>query len=220
MAFQGFPAEALAFYEGLEADNSKAYWTAHRATYDRCVKGAMEDLVEAVSEEYRPLRLFRPNRDIRFSKDKSPYKTQCPAAGESEGGAVYYVALSAAGLFAGSGYYHLAPDQLGRFREAVDDDTTGADLVARLAAVSAQRYDLASHEELKTMPRGYAKDHPRAALLRRKGLVVCRGPERGKWLQSRTAVDRVEEVWRAAGPVNEWLNAYVGPSRLPPREAR
>ena len=74
------------------------------------------------------MRIFRPYRDTRFSKDKTPYKTNIAAAGEAEGGTTHYVSLSSEGLFAGSGYYHMANDQLARFREAVDDDTTGAEL--------------------------------------------------------------------------------------------
>ena len=79
MAFSGFPAEALTFYAGLEADNSRTYWLANRAVYDRSVKGAMAELAEALGDRFTPVHVFRPNRDVRFSNDKSPYKTQCGA---------------------------------------------------------------------------------------------------------------------------------------------
>src|SRR5205085_4348870 len=105
MGFRGWPPEALAFYEGLELDNSRAYWTANKEAYETAVKAPLLALCEAVDERYRPLRMFRPNRDVRFSKDKSPYKTQAAAAGEAEGGTSWYVALSATGLFVGAGYY-------------------------------------------------------------------------------------------------------------------
>src|SRR3954464_11771647 len=121
MAFRGFPPEARSFYEGLEADNSKSYWTAHKDVYERAVKGPFEALCVDVDEAFRPLRLFRPYRDVRFSKDKAPYKTAA-AAGEADDGSVYYVQLSSSGLFVGSGQYHMAADQLERFRAAVDDD--------------------------------------------------------------------------------------------------
>ena len=85
MAFRGFPRAAIAFFEGLEADNSKAWWTEHKAEYEEAVRGPMEELIAAVDERYRPMRIFRPYRDTRFSKDKTPYKTNIAAAGEAEG---------------------------------------------------------------------------------------------------------------------------------------
>ena len=104
MGFRGFPPEALTFYEGLEADNSKAYWTANKRIYEDCVRAPMEMLCESLQAEFGPMRIFRPYRDVRFSKDKSPYKTAIAAAGEGEGGTGYYVMLSATGLYAGAGY--------------------------------------------------------------------------------------------------------------------
>jgi len=104
--FAGFPPEAIGFYEGLRADNSKAYWEANRQVYERAVRGPMQALAAAVDEEFRPLRLFRPYRDVRFSKDKSPYKLQQGAFGEGQGGSVFYVALSAEGLLAACGVHH------------------------------------------------------------------------------------------------------------------
>ena len=88
---------------------------------------------------------------------------------------MYYVSLSTEGLFAGSGYYHMATDQLARFREAVDDDATGAERATLVAAAVAAGNDVGADDALKTAPRGYAKDHPRIDLLRRKGLTVWRG---------------------------------------------
>src|SRR3990170_4474832 len=118
MAFKGWPAEALHFYEGLEADNSKAYWQDNKAIYDECVRAPMDGLLSELAPEFGEGKLFRPYRDIRFSADKSPYKTAI-AASLAWGG---YVHLSAEGLFVGSGMYHMAPDQLERYRAAVDDD--------------------------------------------------------------------------------------------------
>ena len=70
MSFDGFPDEALVFYEGLEADNSKAYWTDHKAVYDGCVAAPMKALLEELTS-FGEAKLFRPYRDVRFSKDKS-----------------------------------------------------------------------------------------------------------------------------------------------------
>ena len=120
MAFRGWRVEALEFFEGLEADNSKTYWQTNKDRYERLVLAPMEALIDELAPEWGESRIFRPYRDIRFSSDKSPYKTHIGAmigAG--------YVQLSADGLEAGSGMWEMAPDQLERYREAVDDDGTG-----------------------------------------------------------------------------------------------
>ena len=218
MAFRGFPVEAISFYEGLEADNSKSYWTANKDVYERAVKGPFEDLCAEVDEAFQPLRLFRPYRDVRFSKDKTPYKTAAAAAGEAEDGSVYYVQLSAAGLFVGTGQYHMAADQLERFRAAVDDDRTGGEIERIVAGLVKAGYDVAAHDELKTAPRGYAKDHPRIALLRRKGLVAGQSWPVSSWLHTAKAKARVEQSWRGCGALNAWLGAHVGPSEMAPPE--
>ena len=126
MTFRGWPADAIDFYRGLEADNSKTYWQANKARYDEAVKAPFEALMVELEGEFGPMRLFRPYRDVRFAKDKSPYKTAAAAFGEQEGGSGLYVQLSASGLMVGSGYYHMAPDQLVRFRAALDDARAGA----------------------------------------------------------------------------------------------
>lgn len=214
MAFRGFPPEALEFWEGLEADNSKSYWTAHKDLYESAVRGPMEALLEA-SSDLGSFRVFRPYRDVRFSKDKSPYKTAMGAVTESEGGTLYYVQLSAQGLYAASGYYHLAPDQLERYREAVAGDS-GAELEPVVGALERAGYELGAAETLKTVPRGYPKDHPRAGLLRHKGLIAGRAFPLARWLHTKSAIDRVRKVWADAAPLAAWLDRHVGPSRLPP----
>ena len=80
MSFRGWPAEAITFYEGLEADNSKTYWTANKDVYESAVVAPFRALSDEVAEMFGLLRLFRPYRDVRFSKDKSPYKTGQGAA--------------------------------------------------------------------------------------------------------------------------------------------
>jgi uncharacterized protein (TIGR02453 family) len=218
MAFHGFPPEAITFYEGLEADNSKSYWIAKKDIYERAVKEPMEALCADLDHEFGPLRMFRPYRDVRFSKDKTPYKTAAAAAGESQGGAVYYVQLSSNGLFVGSGCYHMAADQLARYRAAVDDDRSGAEIERISADLEKAGFDMAAHDELKTAPRGYVKDHPRIALLKRKGLVAGKAWSVAKWLHSAQAGTRVKEAWQACEPLNAWLAAHVGPSEMPPDE--
>jgi uncharacterized protein (TIGR02453 family) len=218
MAFCGFPAEGLTFFDALEADNTKAFWTAHKDVYERAVKEPMEALCAELGDEFGPLRIFRPYRDTRFSKDKSPYKTSAAAMGEAEDGGHYYVHIAATGLFVGSGYYHMAGDQLERYRAAVDDDRTGEAVQAITTALAQARYDITAHDALKTAPRGYAKDHPRIDLLRRKGLVAGKQWPVARWLQTAETKKRIQAAWRDFAPLNQWLTTNVGPSELPPDE--
>jgi uncharacterized protein (TIGR02453 family) len=215
VTFRGWPPEAITFYEGLETDNSKAYWTAHKAVYEECVRAPLQALADDLRDEVGELHLFRPYRDVRFSKDKAPYKTAAAAAGELEGGALVYVQLSAAGLFAASGHYRPEADQLERFRAAVADDRTGAQLEAVVASLRKEGYDLGG-QELKVAPRGFPRDHPRVELLRHKGITAGRTWAPAKWLHTAKAKDRVLEAWRGAKPLHEWLDRHVGPSSLPP----
>ena len=212
VVFRGWPPEAIEFFDGLEVDNSKAYWEAHKDTYERCVRGPMLALLEELEPEFGPGRLFRPYRDVRFSRDKSPYKTNA-AAMVGEAG---YVSLSAAGLGVGCGMYHLAPDQLDRYRRAVADEGTGGQLEAIADALRSHGHELIAHDALKTAPKGYDRDHPRIDLLRRKGLAAWRQWPPAGWLGTRRARDRVTDALHAAGPLARWLADNVGPSEAAP----
>ncbi len=212
MAFKGWPAEALEFYDGLEADNSKAYWHENKAVYDELVKGPMDELLAELAPEFGPGKVFRPNRDVRFSADKSPYKT---AMGATVGDAGY-VQLTAKGLGAGRGMWIMATDQLERYRTAVAADATGDELVGIVDRVRAARIDVTGHHRLKTAPKGYPRDHPRIDLLKNKGLIAWKEWPAGAWLGKRSAKNRVVEFLRTAHPLSEWLDANVGASTLPP----
>jgi uncharacterized protein (TIGR02453 family) len=192
---------------------------AHKRVYDDEVRAPLRLLCEELTAAYGPFHLFRPNRDVRFSKDKSPYKTAAAAVTEGEGGESYYVQLSAEGLMAGTGYYQLAGDQLERYRAAVDDPRSGAALHKAVTAVVRKGYDVGG-AQLRTAPRGYPRDHPRIHLLRHKGLYVGRNFTPAAWLSTRACVKRITTAWAAGGDVNKWFNRHVGPSTEPPDEAR
>jgi uncharacterized protein (TIGR02453 family) len=157
--------------------------------------------------------VFRPYRDVRFSKDKSPYKTNI-AGTLAKGG---YVSLSSEGLGAGSGYYSLMPDQLERFRTACAGDRTGKALVRLVDRATAEGIEVSAHDVLKTAPKGYPKDHPRIELLRHKGLIYWKHWPAGSWLGTARAKERVVELLRAAKPLIKWLETNVGPSDQPER---
>ena len=186
MAFSGFPGEGIEFYEQLAADNSRSFWQANKGRFEEYVKQPMVELTEELAD-FGPFHMFRPYNDVRFSKNKPPYKTQQGAYGESEGGAGHYVQFSADGLMAGAGYYAMAPDQLERSRSAIDGETTGAELVELVADAEKRKYSISAIDSLKTAPRGYPKDHPRIELLRRKGLIAVQEFGAPKWVHTRGA---------------------------------
>lgn len=205
MAFKGWPVEAIEFYEGLGADNSKVYWQEHKSVYEQAVKGPMEELLAELAGEHGTGRVFRPHRDVRFSKNKEPYKLNCAA--HLPGG---YVSFSADGLFFGSGLYMPDPEQLRRYRAAVDDDRSGRDLESIVAGLKKNGYDVGAREVLKTAPKGYPADHPRIDLLRHKGVLMSRSWPVGAWLGTKRAKDRIVAGMADARPLNTWLERYVG----------
>ncbi len=215
MAFSGFPIEGIEFYEQLAADNSRSFWQENRGRYDEFVKQPMIELTQAL-EDFGPFHMFRPYNDVRFSKNKPPYKTAQGAYGESEGGTGYYAQFSAEGLMVGAGYYAMAKDQLARFRQAIDGESTGAELAALVADAERRKYSISAIDSLKTAPRGYPKDHPRIELLRRKGLIAVKEFGAPKWIHTAGAAKRIRDTWTGVDDLCAWLDAHVGPSDLPP----
>jgi uncharacterized protein (TIGR02453 family) len=210
-SFTGFGDGAVEFFDGLLVDNSKAYWIDQREVYEAHVRGPMLALLADLEAEFGPGKVFRPYRDLRFSNDKTPYKTHCGATAGP-----YYVQVGADGLMAAAGHYQMAADQVGRFRTAVDDERRGADLVKRLAAIEADGITIAG-ETLKTRPRGVDADHPRLELMRHKSLYGWRRWPPDDVLHEAGAVHRVASAWRSLRPLTEWLDDHVGPSELPRR---
>lgn len=212
MTFRGFGVGAIAFYDELAANNSRDWWLANKRRYEDEVRRPMEELLEDVAAEFGEARLFRPNRDTRFSKDKAPYKTNIAGViFQGDGGSVY-LSLSAEGLHVGGGGYHLDRDQLARYRTAVDADRSGQALERIAADLRAAKADVTSHSSLKTAPRGYPADHPRIDLLRQDGVIGIWAHRPAAWLHKPAAKDRVVTGWRALQPLNDWLAEHVGPS--------
>ena len=215
--FQGFPDDTFAFFDGLERDNSKAYFTEQREVFDAHVRGALElMLTELAGELGGELKMFRQNRDVRFSADKSPYKTTTYGVirNRPKGQPPLYAQLSSWGLFAGSGYYQMANDQLERFRRAIADDKQGAAAQQAVDAVEAAGVEVFG-ETLKTAPKGFARDHPRIRLLRHKALFGGKRIEPGdKGITRAKALKHVQATWAACAPMTDWLDRYVGPSRI------
>jgi uncharacterized protein (TIGR02453 family) len=208
--FTGWSAAAVDFYRGLEADNSKSYWTEHKSVYDDSVLSPMEALLSELGEEFGESRIFRPNRDIRFSADKSPYKT---AIGAMLGRG--YVQFSSLGIGVGAGYHTMAPDQLDRYRVAVADDIRGNALHRAITELANAGIEVMTRDSLKTVPRGFSKDHPRAELLRNKDIAAWKQwPATTSWVHTAAAKEHIVGVLRAARPLIEWLEVNVGDTTL------
>lgn len=211
--FSGFGDGAVDFYDGLAADNSKAYWTDNRHVYESDVREPMQALLDDLADEFAdfgPGKIFRPYRDVRFSRDKTPYKNHCGAVIESGRGAgAFYVQLSSAGLLVAGGSFHTSGDQLRRFRESVADDVRGEALVGIVARLRRQDFDIRG-ERLRTAPRGYPADHPRIDLLRHKSLWGAVSYEPAELLHTAEVVDVVRSRWRQLRRLNEWAADHVG----------
>jgi uncharacterized protein (TIGR02453 family) len=209
--FSGFSDRAVAFYAALAADNTREYWAANKAVYESEVRDPMRALVGELENEFGVAKLFRPHRDTRFSKDKTPYKTgQAALVGEGTG-IGYYVSLDARGLSVGGGFRAHSPAQVARYRGAVDDATAGPAVSELVAELRAHGFDIEG-EQLKTKPRGYDADHPRIELLRSRSLMAVRVYGTPRWLARPKALDEVRAAWRQVTPLNEWVAANVGPA--------
>jgi uncharacterized protein (TIGR02453 family) len=214
--FEGFGPKAKRWFEGLQDDNSREYFAAHRDVFETAIRDQMQALLTELSQKLGgEVKLFRQNRDIRFSPDKSPYKTNTYGViyGSELAPQGLYASISARGLVAGSGYHMMARDQLDRYRDAVADDARGPELAKLLAKAEKAGLEVWG-ESLVTAPRGYPKDHTRIELLRRKSLAFGNTLTFGRGIGRADGLQFVTKTWRAAEPVTGWLEREVGPTTL------
>jgi uncharacterized protein (TIGR02453 family) len=216
--FVGFGPGALDWFRGLEADNSKAWFEANRAQWQDEIRGPLERLLEELAEDLGgSAKLFRQNRDVRFSKNKAPYKTNSfgvvSVPGSQSG---LYVSIAAQGLHAGSGYWQMARDQLHRYRDAVQ----GPDGPALDAAVRAMQAEGIRFwgDALNSAPRGVDRAHPLIHLLRMKDLLGSDELGAAEALDGRRPVAFARSVWDRTRAVMGWMDAHVGASALPPEQ--
>jgi uncharacterized protein (TIGR02453 family) len=210
--FRGFGPGVFEWFEGLEEDNSREYFAAHKATYDEEVRGGLTAMLEALADVFGgDVKMFRQFRDLRFSRDKSPYKTttygliyDVPGMGSG-----LYAQLSARGLYAGTGYYRMSRDQLDRYRKAVDAEGPGERLVEEVERAQAAGLSVEG-EGVRTAPRGYRKDHPRIDLLRKTSVIVGRSWDGAKGISREAALSGVAECWRSTQPLVGWFDEHVG----------
>lgn len=215
MTFAGIPHEAADFYARLEQDNSRAFWAANAQAYERDVRGPMSALLAGLEEEFGPATIFRPQRDVRFAADKSPYKTH-------QGGYVavatrtgWYAEVSADGFRLGGGCYFMDAPTLAAYRRGVDGPR-GGELERIVGQLRTDGWEIGG-EQLRTAPRGTARDHPRIGLLRHKALTAMRWIEDGDVVTTPALLERVRADWRALRPLVSWLAQVVPAS---PEERR
>ena len=207
-SFSGFPEAALDFYDDLEMDNTKTFWEAHKHVWAESVSAPMKALTAALADEFGDAKIFRPYRDVRFAKDKTPYKTHqgaFVAKGPSTG---YYVQVGAPGVRVGVGYYEASGPRLASIREAIVEQRRGAELEDILATLTSAGWELGG-DRLKTSPRGYDADHPRIELLRHKSMTLGKAYGFEPVIHTPELVDRVRDDWRAATPFVEWVQRHA-----------
>lgn len=222
-AQHGIPAAALAFFAELEANNDRDWWQANVATYREVVRAPFERLLDGLGPavgEHLEWRIYRPQRDTRFAADKSPYKTFIGAVTQRSGGTGHFVQISRRGLLVGNGYPMLAPDQLVRFRAAIDDEASGEAFVAAVGRAEAAGVPVTfgRWDPLKTAPRGFRRDHPRIEWLRARGVEIPHRVGAPEWLHTGDAVEHVARLLGSGREVTDWLDRHVGPSELSPEE--
>jgi uncharacterized protein (TIGR02453 family) len=207
--FTGFSEAALDFYDDLEIDNSRLYWKAHEDVYLASVKAPMTALTDALEKEFGTAKIFRPFRDVRFAKDKTPYKTHQGAFVGAAPACGWYVEISARGVRTGAGFYHAEASDLTRIRAAMANELTGPKLQRILAKLARAGYEVGG-DRLKTSPRGYAADHPRIELLRHRSLTVGRDYGFEPVIHTPELVDAVRRDWKAARPLVDWICERLG----------
>jgi len=226
-----FGAEALGFFRGLAKHNAKPWFEAHREDYEREVKQPMADLIEEMDLRFArfapefvgdPKRsMFRIYRDIRFSRDKSPYKTHAASwffhgGGSAKvgreahgGGAGFYFHLEPGASFAGGGCWMPPRPALLKFRAAIAQNPRGFERIVLAPALRKRFGELSDEETLKRVPRGYAEDHPAARWLRHQSFTVGRSLTDAQVTGARlTAL--LEGDYAAMLPLVRWLNGTLG----------
>jgi len=191
MAFQGFPDAKGSFFKQLARNQTREWFQAKKARYEREWAEPMHELLTDVAAgidsaysycELEAPKVFRIYRDVRFSKDKSPYKTSIGGAlsiagpgGVMDKPVALYVQLGTE-AFAAAGHYKMSPEKLAKVRQAIIDPARGKELLSITRKLARGGFTFDAAEKLARVPRGFDPDHPLAELLRMKGLVAMFPP--------------------------------------------
>jgi uncharacterized protein (TIGR02453 family) len=229
--FAGFRPAALRFLRSLRRNNNREWFARHRETYEAELRAPLAALVEEVDVRLATLApeivgdpkrsLFRIHRDVRFSNDKSPYKTNAACwfyhadagravggAAAPHGGAGYYFDVGSGGAFLGGGIWMPPRPALTRIRERIDEEH--ASLAKILALPVLRRYGgFAKEGMLARMPRGYAPSHPAAVLLRHQSFTVGRALSERELFGAKLP-DLLARDFARMLPIVRWLNGALG----------
>jgi len=226
-----FDGEALTFLRGLAKHNARPWFEAHREEYERDVKQPIADLVQEMDLRFArfapefvgdPRRsVFRIYRDVRFSRDKSPYKTHAACwffhgGGSAKvgreahgGGAGFYFHLEPGASMVGGGCWMPPRPALQKFRAAIADDPRGFERIVLAPTLRKRFGELSDEESLKRVPRGYAEDHPAARWLKHQSFTVGRSLTDAQVTGPRLTA-MLESDFEAMLPLVRWLNGTLG----------
>lgn len=226
-----FPPASLRFLRALARHNERPWFEAHRGEYEALIKAPLRELVEEMDVRFarfapeivgEPKRsLFRIYRDVRFSEDKSPYKTQAACwffhrdashrVGQEShgGGAGFYFQLAPGNCFSGGGIWMPPPEALRRLRDAIAEKPAAFARTVTAPAVARRVGPLDEDAMLKRTPRGFAPDHPAARWLRYRSFTLGRGYTDAEALGARLPT-LLERDFVLMLPLVRWLNAAMG----------
>src|SRR4051794_5987742 len=204
--FTGFPKDAFAFFRELKRHNDRDWFQSNRERYESACREPMKLLIEALGDDPKEAHISRINRDLRFSRDKSPYRTFI-----STGVRGSYVHLSADGLYVGAGFYKGDPKTLDRFRNAIADKATGAQLAKIVASLRKKGFSVETHDRLARVPRGYAPDHARAEFLKMKDIFAGKSFRPAAWMSTPAVRGRIEAIMKDTLPLRGWVKRHVRP---------
>ncbi len=223
MPGHGFTEKSFAVLDGLAENNDKDWFHAHRDEFETYVEspflGLLADLTDRLASSDLPLRgsrktIFRMNRDVRFSEDKSPYKTSISAVltqsgTKAEAGGLLYVQMDRTGGFAGAGWHKLSPSALGPFRDAMIEDADNFNEVRSSLSRASRR--LRDEDSLTAMPRGYADqaDHRHADVIRLKSLLIAEDLPKIAFISGDVA-GRIAALAQDGMPLLIWGRAVAG----------
>jgi uncharacterized protein (TIGR02453 family) len=210
MAFDGFDPDAFAFYRELEVHNERPWWLANKARYDEHVRGPFEALAEELEPVASAVKVYRPYRDVRFSHDKTPYKTRQGMFAQRAPGIGWFLNLDASGVSLGGGFFGDA-SMTKAYRAAVEAVGPGTELEGIVRDLEAAGYAMGG-EQLKTAPRGIAVDHPRIELLRYRWMTARKHVDEAD-ATGPALLDALFDTVEELQPLVRWAVANVAPKR-------
>lgn len=224
--FAGFDRDAPQFFHELAIEMNRDWFAANKPRYVaqwlEPMRALLGEVRARLARSYAPIPIgepdvFRIHRDTRFSKDRTPYKTHIAARlalhdrKPVDGGcSVLYLQLGVDGDYAGAGTYFFDPAQLARWRRLVAAERTGAPIAALIARLRRAGYRVGGHDDYKRVPRGFAPDHPRAELLRLRGLTAGFPEIPAGLIHQRGLVDWLVRHGRATAPLVRWIYERLG----------